>query len=80
MLCNSMSSICFHCGMQAISKDANVAVVGAAIGCTAKLAAGMRRDYAGQSRTLAPLLLEKLKDKAAAVSKAALEALDTFHQ
>jgi cytoskeleton-associated protein 5 len=64
---------------KAVTKDANAAVVAEAARCCAALASGLRASYSGTARALCPLLLDKLKDKSAAVSGAAGEALAAFH-
>eukprot|EP00775_Hariotina_reticulata_P007310 gene7310-7523_t len=58
-----------------INKDSNIQVVAEAINCTANIAKGLRKDYRGPAMTLCPVLLEKFKDKASVVNKAAAEAL-----
>jgi len=64
---------------KAIGKDSNAAVVAEAARCCGALASGLRASYVGSARALCPLLLDKLKDKSAAVSGAAAEALLSFH-
>ncbi len=56
-----------------------VQVVAEALRCCASLAKGLRRDYSGCARSLVDLLLDKFKDKAAAVRGATLEALSAMH-
>jgi hypothetical protein len=63
-----------------ISKDSNVACVAEAIACTANLAQGLRKEYGGAARSLCSILLDKYKEKNAAVGKAATEALTNMHR
>lgn len=55
-------------------------MVSEALICTGKLAQGLRGAYSSTARSLAPMVIEKFKDKAAMVSRAALEALGVMHQ
>ncbi|KAF6262791.1 armadillo-type protein [Scenedesmus sp. NREL 46B-D3] len=61
-----------------ICKDSHIQVVSEAMNCIAAICKGLRKDYRGASMTFCSVVLEKFKDKAAVVGKAAAEALDAM--
>ncbi|WIA20537.1 hypothetical protein OEZ85_004931 [Tetradesmus obliquus] len=61
-----------------ISKDSNIQVVAEAMNSIAAICKSLRKDYRGACMTFCPVILEKFKDKAAVVGKAAAEALDAM--
>ena len=66
--------------VQIVAKDSNVQVVAEAINCFAALAKGLRREYASTARGLTSVLLDKYKEKNAAVGRAVPEALEAMHR
>ncbi|WIA40847.1 hypothetical protein OEZ86_004518 [Tetradesmus obliquus] len=61
-----------------IGKDSNIQVVAEAMNSIAAICKSLRKDYRGACMTFCPVILEKFKDKAAVVGKAAAEALDAM--
>ena len=58
-----------------ITLDSNVSCVNAAINCVEVLARGLRKSFRSSSKVLCSCLLEKFKEKSAAVTKSIHEAL-----
>ncbi|KAG1659479.1 hypothetical protein FOA52_005506 [Chlamydomonas sp. UWO 241] len=63
-----------------ITKDANVLCVTEAIGCCAAMAGSMRGAFSSTAKGLAEVLLEKFKEKSAAVVRAAAGALSVMRK
>ncbi|KAL6753732.1 armadillo-type protein [Haematococcus lacustris] len=63
-----------------ITKDSNVACVAEAIACTGAMAQGLRAAFSATAKNLVEVLLEKYKEKNAAVGKAVSEALAAMHK
>jgi cytoskeleton-associated protein 5 len=61
-----------------LTKDANVAVISAAVESAAALSKALRRDYRSDARQLTGAVLDKFKDKNGAVIRALHSALNTF--
>lgn len=60
--------------------DVNIAVSAEAIQAIGNLARGLRNHFAGSSRFLLPVLLEKLKEKKQVVTDALTQTLQTMHK
>ena len=58
-----------------LAKDANITCATAAAEAVGALAAGLRREFSAQARTLCPAVLERFKDKNIMMSKAGEDAL-----
>ena len=58
-----------------ITLDSNVSCVNAAIDCVDVLARGLRKNFKSASKLLCPCLLEKFKEKSAAVTRSIHRAL-----
>jgi cytoskeleton-associated protein 5 len=63
---------------QVITKDSNVACIAEAARAAAALARGARKDWTREARALLPGMLDKLKDKTAAVIEALQSALAEY--
>ena len=63
---------------QVITKDSNVACIAEAARAAAALARGARKDWTREARALLPGMLDKLKDKTAAVIEALQGALAEY--
>lgn len=65
--------------LKVITKDSNVMVVGVAVKCMARLAAGLKKGFQPYAATVLPQLLEKFKEKKANVVTPLREAVDAIY-
>uniref|UniRef100_A0A915HHT2 TOG domain-containing protein n=1 Tax=Romanomermis culicivorax TaxID=13658 RepID=A0A915HHT2_ROMCU len=61
-----------------VSKDSNINVVSVAAKCIAAIASGLRKKFSSFATMLAPVILEKFKEKKPLVANACNEAMDAI--